>query len=158
MKLMRNLLLIAIALIVPAGVANATPTGDPSVIINRVSTGDAITFSSNSLTNPLVITLNSHGLLPTEDLDYTGSAQNNFFIALAGSLPFEQFSCQSNVFTGCDFISTVNTQFSNDVELEFLGPLNPGMFTIEVTSTPEPGTIVLLLTGGVLLIGLGRRW
>lgn len=158
MKL-RYLLLIAIVLVVPAQFASASPV-DPTVIINRVSIGDAITFSSNSITNPLVIMLNSQGLLPSTDLDYTGPAQQNLFIALAGSLPFEAFDCgKSNVFTGgCKFISTVGTTFSNDVEIEFLGPLEPGFFTIEVDATPEPGTIVLLLTGGVLLIGLGRRW
>ncbi|HEV2420280.1 MAG TPA: PEP-CTERM sorting domain-containing protein [Candidatus Acidoferrales bacterium] len=157
MKL-RYLLLVAFALIVPAQFANASPV-DPTIIVNRLVGGDALTFSSNSITNPLVITLNSQGLLPTEDLDYTGPATTNLFIALADSLPFEAFDCgPSNIFTGCKFISTVGTPFSNDVEIELLGPLDPGYFSIEVTATPEPGTIVLLLTGGVLLVGLGRRW
>ncbi|HKF52854.1 MAG TPA: PEP-CTERM sorting domain-containing protein [Candidatus Acidoferrales bacterium] len=158
MKL-RHLLLVAFALVVPAQFASASPV-DPTVIINKILGGDAITFSTNSVTNPLVITLNSQGLLPQEDLDYTGTKTlTNFSIALADSLPFEEFDCQSNVFTGCKFVSTVGTPFSNDVEIEFLGPLTPGLFSIEVTPTPEPGTIVLLLTGGVLLagLGLGRR-
>ena len=161
MKL-RYLLLIAIALVIPAQFASATPV-DPTIIVNKLVGGDAITFSSNGSgapgqADPLVITLNSQGLLPTEDLDYTGPAQQNLYIALADSHPFEAFDCgPSNVFTGCKFLSTVGTAFSNDVEIELLGPLTPGFFSIEVTATPEPGTIVLLATGGLLLIGLGRK-
>lgn len=156
MKL-RYLLFVAFALLALSQFASASPV-DPTIIVNKLTGGDALTFSSNSISSPLVIALSSQGLLPTEDLDYTGPAQQNLFIALAGSLPFEAFDCgPSNVFTGCKFISTVGTNFSNDVEIELLGPLTPGFFSIEVTATPEPGTIVLLLTGGVLLIGLGRR-
>lgn len=156
MKL-RYLLLVAFALIVPTQFASASPV-DPTIIVNKLIGGDAITFSMNSISDPLVIALNSQGLLPTVDLDYTGPAQQNLFIALSGSLPFEAFDCgPSNVFSGCKFISTVNTQFSNDVEIELLGPLTPGFFSVEVTATPEPGTIILLATGGLLLIGLGRK-
>lgn len=160
MKL-RYLLLFALALIVPIGHANASPV-DPSVIITKCKTTsgcDAITFSMNSVTDPLVITLNSQGLLPTEVLDYTGPTKTDLYIALADSLPYEDFDCPiTNAFRGCDTVSTVGTPFSDDVELKLLGPLLPGLYTIEVTATPEPSAMLLLLTGGALLIGLGRRW
>jgi hypothetical protein len=156
MKL-RCALVIAAALLIPAGFASASPI-DPSVIINHCLACDAITFSSNSITNPLVITLNSQGLLPTEEFDYTGPATTDLFVALADSLPYEDFNCPAtDAFRGCDIVSTVGTPFSDDVELKLLGPLDPGMYTIEVTATPEPSTMLLLLTGGALLIGLGRR-
>ncbi len=155
MKL-RYALLIALACLVAAPFAQASPV-DPSIILNKKG-GDATVFSKNSVTDPLVITLNSQGLLPTEYLDYTGPTQQNLYIALAGSLPFEQFDCVSNIFTGFDAVSTVGTPFSDDVELEFLGTLQAGTYSIEIASTPEPATIFLLLTGGAMLIGFGRKW
>ncbi len=156
MKL-RYALLIALACLFAAPFAQASPV-DPSVIVNKKG-GDAITFSKNSITDPLVITLNAQGLLPLEYIDYTGPTRQNLYIALAGSLPFETFTCgPSNIFTGCDLVSTVGTAFSDDVELKFLGTLTAGTYGIQVSSAPEPATILLLLTGGAMLIGFGRKW
>lgn len=156
MKL-RFALLVAAALIIPAGFANADPVGnDPSVIINHSST-DATIFSKNSVTDPLVITLNSQGLAPVESFEYIGTKSlNKLYVQLDGALQLEQFDCVSNIFSGCGSFNTGN---NNDVGLIFEdGTLSHDeTFTVAV-ATPEPGTIALVLTGGALLMGFGRRW
>lgn len=157
MKL-RCALLGALALLIPAGLASASPI-DPSVIINHCVVCDATTFTMNSVTDPLVITLNSQGLAPSQTFEYTGTATlTKLYVELVGALAREEFDCQSNIFTGgCGSFST---GVGNDVGLIFEGGrlTHDEDFTAIVTPAPEPGTIVLLLTGGALLIGLGRRW
>jgi hypothetical protein len=155
MKL-RCLLLIAVALIIPAGFASATPV-DPSVIING-GPKDATTFSMNSVTDPLVITLNAEGLAAIESFEYTGAKTlTKLYVQLDGALPLEEFDCVSDIFTGC---GGFNTGVSDDEGLIFEdGKLyHDELFTAEVAAAPEPGTVVLVLTGSLLLIGLGRRW
>lgn len=155
MKL-RCALLFALALLIPAGLASASPV-DPSVIINHCIFCDASTFATNSVTSPLVIMLNSQGLAPLQTFEYTGTATlKKLYVELVGALPLEQFDCLSDIFTGC---GSFNTGVNNEVGLIFEdGTLSHDeVFTAEV-GTPEPGTIVLLLTGGALLIGLARRW
>lgn len=156
MKL-RYLLLIAIAVIIPAQFASAS-SADPTVIVNRCNDCDAVMFSSNSALDPLVVTLNSQGLFPSETFEYTGTKTlTELFVELVGATTGEQFFCKSDIFTGpC---GSFVTGLSDADGLIFTGGslTHDELFTLEV-ATPEPGTIVLLLTGGVLLIGLGRRW
>lgn len=155
MKL-RYALLVALALVFSAQFAKATPV-DPSVIINR-SPLDATTFSMNSVTNPLLITLNSQGMAPLESFEYTGATTlTKLYVELDGALPLEQFDCISDIFTGCGSFST---GAGDEVGLVFEdGRLVPGeLFSVQVAALPEPATIVLLLTGGALLIGFGRKW
>lgn len=153
MKL-RYVWLFALVLVIPAGFANATPV-DPSVIINRTPL-DATTFSVNSVTHPLVIMLNAQGMASLQSFEYTGTNPlTKLFVELDGALPLEQFDCISDIFTGC---GSFNTGVSDEVGLIFKdGTLSHNeMFTVAV-ATPEPSTIILLLTGGLPLIGLGRR-
>lgn len=153
MKL-RYALLIAFALVFSAQFANATPV-DPSVIINRTSL-DATTFSTNSVSNPLIITLNSQGFAPLQTFQYTGTTPlTQLFVELDGALPLEQFDCVSNIFTGC---GTFNTGVGDEVGLIFKdGTLFPDdLFSAEVTA-PEPATLLLLLTGGAMLLGFARK-
>jgi hypothetical protein len=154
MKL-RFLLFVALALMIPVGFASATPV-DPSVIING-GPHDATTFSMNSVTDPLVIMLNAQGLAPLESFEYTGTKTlTKLYVQLDGALPLEEFDCVSNIFKEC---GGFNTGVSDDEGLIFEdGTLTQDeQFTVEV-ATPEPATIVLLLTGGLLLIGFGRKW
>lgn len=41
--------------------------------------------------------------------------------------------------------------------LEFVGPDNPGLIPVAVSTTPEPGTMALLGSGLVALAGMARR-
>jgi hypothetical protein len=151
---LRYLLLFALALTIPAGFVHANPV-DPSVIINKTSS-DATTFSMNSVNDPLVIMLNSQGLASLQSFEYIGTAPlTKLFVELDGTLPLEQFDCVSNIFTECGSFST---GVGDEVGLIFEdGTLSQNeMFTVEV-ATPEPGTMVLLLTGALPLIGFGRR-
>ena len=161
MKL-RHLLLFALVLLIPAGLTYANPV-DPSVIINRAG-GDLVKFSMNSMADPLVIDLNNHGLTTSPDFfQYTGTATlTELFVVLDEVIPGETFSCKSNIFTGdCEsFIPMpgVGTDGDHD-ELGFEFTLGPGgiglmqndVFSVQV-ATPEPGTIILLLTGAIPLI------
>ena len=157
MKLRCALLVAAaFALFIPVGFASASPV-DPSVIINHCLLCDATTFSMNSVNDPLVIMLNSEGLAPTETFEYTGAKTlTRLYVELVGALPLEQFDCVSDIFTGC---GSFNTGVTNEVGLIFEdGKLTQDEFFTAAVGTPETGTIVLLLTGGALLIGLGRKW
>lgn len=152
---LRYLLLSALVLLVPAGLAHATPVGDPSVVINRVPV-DATTFTMNSITDPLVIVLNGQGLSSIETFDYEGTAPlHELFVELEGALPLEQFNCVSDIFTAC---GSFNTGEANDIGLIFEdGTLSKGdTFTVEVAA-PEPGTMVLFLIGALALFGFAHR-
>lgn len=160
---MRHLLLFAIVLLIPAGLTYANPV-DPSVIINRG--GDPTSFSTNSITDPLVIDLNSQGLAAPQSFQYTGTATlTELFVVLDEVIPGEQFFCQSDIFTGpCgSFIPAAGADGDKD-ELGLIFTLGTGgtglmqndVFSVAV-ATPEPGTMILLLTGALPLIGFGRR-
>ena len=153
--------LLGLAFSANAAFADPVPVNpmDPTVIINKTDPPMFISFSKDTKTDPLTINL-VDGILPMTTYKWEGgSPLTTFYVALSDSLPFEPFDCSSNIFKKCEFISTVGTPLSNDVEFEFFGggSISPQeSFTVAV-ATPEPGTIVLLATG-VLLIGLGRRW
>ncbi|HKV28859.1 MAG TPA: PEP-CTERM sorting domain-containing protein [Candidatus Acidoferrales bacterium] len=160
------LVAVVVALLIPVGFANADPSlADPTVIINKSldppCNAVACFDNTNSKANPLIVAL-VNGLLPPTSFDYTGPGPlTSFFIAFSGALPFEPFTCSSDIFQSCGFVNTVNTPFSQDVELFFTnGTLNPGDgITAQVAATPEPGTIALLLTGCLPLFLLARkRW
>ena len=148
--------LVGLGLLLSAGVAFAGPV-DPTVIINKKDPSTVTTFSSNSVTDPLVINL-VDGLASLEGFEYTGTKTlTELFIQLDGALTDEQFACVSNIFTGCGAFSTGS---GDEVGLIFSdGKITSGEeFTVAVTATPEPAPIVLVLTGGLLLAGLARRW
>jgi hypothetical protein len=151
-----GVLLAGLGLLLSAGAAFAGPV-DPTVIINKKDPSTVTTFSSNTVTDPLVINL-VDGLASLEGFEYTGKTTlSKLFVQLDGALTDEQFACESTIFTGCGAFSTGS---GDEVGLIFSdGKITSGEeFTVEVTSTPEPAPIVLLLTGGLLLAGLSRRW
>jgi hypothetical protein len=154
---MLYVLLAGLGLFLSASAAFAGPV-DPTVIINKKDPSTVTTFSSNSVTDPLVINL-VDGLASLEGFEYTGTKTlTELFIQLDGALTDEQFACVSNIFTGCGAFSTGS---GDEVGLIFSdGKITSGEeFTVAVTSsTPEPAPIVLVLTGGLLLAGLSRRW
>ncbi|MGB6483029.1 MAG: hypothetical protein WBE86_06030 [Candidatus Acidiferrales bacterium] len=169
MKL-RYLLLIAVALIIPAGFANATPAGDPSVIINR-SPLDATPF-----TGTFNVTLDSDG-----GADVTFENALSFDITSLTvqftdvQIPTGDNTCSSDIFSSCAInIVAINRQnFTLTEDFDFSGgDITPGeMFSFAAAGftnaspnvvvslpTPEPRPLVLLLTGGLLLAGLARKW
>lgn len=160
-------LIIGLGLIFSANVARADASPvDPTVIINGVdpscSTSGVTCFATNSISNPIVMGLDSNGLLAPITFVYNGnSTLTELFVAFSDSLPFESFTCASNIFTSCGFVSTVGTPLSNDVELFFKGgELTSGEgFSVQVSPTPEPSAALLLLTGMLPIMIFGRnRW
>lgn len=167
MKL-RYLLLIATVLMIPTGFANATPAGDPSVIINR-SPADATPFSGF-----FSVTLDDDGGANVIFQNALNIDITQLTVQFEVPFPTGVNTCSSDIFSSCgvQFVS-INDQTDLLTE-DFVfsgGSITPDeMFSFAAagfvganpnvdisSSTPEPGTIVLLLTGGVLLIGLGRR-
>jgi PEP-CTERM motif len=163
MKL-RSLLFVAVALMIPAGFANATPV-DPSVIING-SPKDATPF-----TGMFDVTLVSGAANVTFqnalDVDIT-----QLTVQFKVPFPTGVNTCSSDIFSSCgvSFVAVVGDFVTEDFVFGGGGSITPGeMFSFSamgftganpnvlVSSTPEPATIVLLLTGGLLLIGFGRR-
>ena len=175
MKLRYALLVAAAAaLLIPAGFASADPVGDPSVIINR-SPKDATPF-----TGSFNVTLDSDGGAEVTfenalSVDITG-----LIVQFQVPLPTGVNTCSSTIFKTCgvqdisfntktgflteDFVFSGGSIPTEDSGLDpffsfaaagFVGA-NPNV-NISLP-TPEPGTIALLLTGGLLMFGLGRRW
>lgn len=157
----------AIGILIPAGFATADPVPfDPTVVVNSTDPTcgvDVICFSSNSVSNPIIVSL-VNGLLPAVQFEYanadgstTGLAPlSELFIALGGALPFEEFGCSSDIFASCSFINTFNTSLSSDVELKFFnGTLDPGAGLTVAVVVPEPSSIVLMLTGFFSLVLIG---
>jgi hypothetical protein len=159
MKL-RYLLLFALVLIIPAGYANAGPI-DPSVIINKCKSCDAISFTMDTKSMPLIVTL-INGQLPFTPYQWEGqSPLTTFYIALADPQQGELLTCSSNIFKMCGTIVNIpGTPLGNDVEYEFYdlystnSPIVTGeTFSAQVTS-PEPSTGSMLFIDGMVLIGL----
>lgn len=154
-------LLLGIGFLFSAGSAIATPAPiDPSVIINRTP-HDAITFSTNSITNPLVIDL-VNGFSPAISFEYTGTNPlTKLFVQLDGAFPLETFFCQSDIFTGdC---GSFNTGSSTEDGLIFQRKkgTNEEITTDEefsvAVAAPEPGTLLLVLSGLALFPFLRKR-
>ncbi|MGC1105242.1 MAG: PEP-CTERM sorting domain-containing protein [Candidatus Acidiferrales bacterium] len=167
MKL-RYLLLVAVALIIPAGFANATPAGDPSVIINR-SPLDATPF-----TGMFNVTLDDDGGANVTFENALNVDITQLTVQFEVPFPTGVNTCSSDIFSSCG-VSFVSINDKTDfVTEDFVfsgGAITPDEnfsfsaagFTganpnVLISSTPEPRTIVLLLTGGLLLIGFGRKW
>lgn len=166
MKL-RYALLIALACLFAAPFAKATPV-DPSVIINR-SPLDATPF-----TGSFTVTLDSDGganivFQNALDVDIT-----QLIIQFQVPLPTGLNTCSSDIFSTC---GVQNVAFDKQTDLlteDFIftgGSISPnGDFSFSaagftganpnviVSDAPEPATILLLLTGGAMLIGFGRKW
>lgn len=168
MKL-RYIRLIAAAamLLIPVGFANADPVGDPSVIINRAT--DATPF-----TGSFTVTLDNDG---GADVTFTNALSfdiTGLVIQFQVPLPTGVNTCSSDIFSIC---GVQDIAFSSTTDLlteDFVfsgGSITPGEnFSFAAAGfvganpnvnislpTPEEGTLVLLLTGG-LLIGLSRKW
>ncbi|HVB35956.1 MAG TPA: PEP-CTERM sorting domain-containing protein [Candidatus Acidoferrales bacterium] len=162
---------LALALLIPAGFAVASPAslpGDPSVIINKTAS-DATPF-----TGSFDVTLVDGGadivFQNTLSVDIT-----SLVIQFQVPLPTGTNTCASDIFSACGF---QNVSFNEETGLlteNFVfggGDITPGeLFSFSadgffganpnatISSTPEPGTILLLLTGGIPLLGFGRkRW
>ena len=163
MKL-RSLLFIAVALMIPAGFASATPV-DPSVIING-SPKDATPFTG--MFDVTLVGGNANVVFENElDVDIT-----QLTVQFMVPFPTGVNTCSSDIFSSCgvSFLSVVGKFVTEDFVFGGGGSIKPDEFfslsamgftganpNVLVTSTPEPTTVVLLLTGGLLLIGFSRR-
>ena len=162
-----RLLFVAVALMIPAGFASATPI-DPSVIINR-SPLDATPF-----TGMFDVTL-SNGSANVVFENALNVAITQITVQFQVPLPTGLNTCSSDIFSGCgvedlsfnsvtkllteDFVFTGGS-IAPDQDFSFsaMGFTGANPNVVVSSSTPEPGTIVLLLTGGALLIGFSRKW
>ncbi|MHB8639029.1 MAG: PEP-CTERM sorting domain-containing protein [Candidatus Acidiferrales bacterium] len=165
------LTVLAVALLIPAGFAVASPAslpGDPSVIINKTAL-DATPF-----TGSFDVTLVDGGadivFQNTLTVDIT-----SLIVQFQVPLPTGTNTCASDIFSACGIQNVSFDQTTGLLTENFVfggGAITPGeMFSFSadgffganpdarISTTPEPGTILLLLTGGVPLLGFGRkRW
>ncbi|MGB6719016.1 MAG: PEP-CTERM sorting domain-containing protein, partial [Candidatus Acidiferrales bacterium] len=156
-----------VALMIPAGFASATPV-DPSVIING-SPHDATPF-----TGMFDVTLVG-GAADVTFENVLSVAITQITVQFQVPLPTGLNTCSSDIFSTCGVqdvsYNSVTKLLTEDFVFMGGGSIAPGEdfsfaamgFTganpnVLVSSTPEPATIVLLLTGGALLIGFGRKW
>jgi hypothetical protein len=168
----------ALGLLMPAGFANASAVTDPTVIINKTdpscSSSGVICFHSIFGVGAVELDL-VNGLLPSEDLEYAGDRFNphdsltTLFVILDGVLPNEKYTCSSNVFSDCSLVFpwdisgfTWGKDWRKFDVFEFTDPtstISSGAGFEASVTTPEPGTLLLLLSGLVPVIGFGRkRW
>lgn len=164
MKL-RYALLIALACLFAAPFAQASPV-DPSVIVNKKG-GDPI------FTGSFTVTLDSDG---GADITFTNGLDvpiTQLTIQFTGVPIPTTSSCGGTAFLKCE-IETAAITGPHTVTEDFIfldGDILPGEgfefvaagFTganpnATISTTPEPATIFLLLTGGAMLIGFGRKW
>jgi hypothetical protein len=143
---------VGVALVLVANVAFAD--SDPSVIINK-TTDPSMIITANSPSDPLVLDL-VNGVSPTISFEYVGptatSTLTELFVQLDNAQPLEEFSCQSDIFTGA--CGSFNTGISNDVGLIFTG----GTITSGedfYAQVPEPRSWILLLCSMLALVALG---
>lgn len=155
-------LLIGCGLLLLANAAHGSPAStDPSVIINRCSTCDALTFSTNSLLDPLTIDL-VDGLFPPDAFQYTGTATLfDFYVLIEGALPGETFSCSSDIFTGpCYNLPPTGNILGYDLVIFTSQSGDTGLAAGEnitaAVSTPEPSLMLQLLLGLLFVVSL--RW
>lgn len=163
------LILAAVALLIPAGLANADPVGDPSVIINR-SPSDATPF-----TGSFNVTLDDDGGADVVFQNALSFDITELIIQFQVPLPTGVNTCSSDIFASCG-VQDISFNSKTDLLTEDFvfsgGSIGQGeMFSFAAAGfvganpnvnislpTPEPGTIALLLTGGLLMIGIARRW
>lgn len=157
--------LIALALLIPAGFANAAPV-DPSVIINR-TTSDATPFTGLfdvTLTNGNAKVLFENAL----NVDIS-----EVIVQFEVPLPTGLNTCSSDIFSKCGVESIAFDSKTNLLTEDFVftgGVITPDeLFSFSATgftganpiaavsTTPEPGTMILLLTGALPLLGFARK-
>ncbi|MHB8411190.1 MAG: hypothetical protein ACYDDI_04500 [Candidatus Acidiferrales bacterium] len=164
MKL-RYALLIALALMLSAGLARANPV-DPTVILNDPPDMDVSSscpanaiclFGLPSIPPTIVLQL-VNGFFPPISFQYTGPTANTFFVVLDDVLPGETFTCSSN-FLSCSLVCTNIDIFDGDsIMFAFTGTLQTGTTLTAAVSTPEPSLISQLLIGIVPLFFFGRKY
>lgn len=160
----------ATALLIPVGFASADQVGDPSVIINR-SPSDATPF-----TGSFNVMLDDDGGADVVFQNALSFDITELIIQFQVPLPTGVNTCSSTIFKTCgvqDISFNTKTGFltedfvfgggglispSEDFSFSAAGFVGANPNVNISLPTPEPGTIVLLLTGGLLIIGLGRRW
>lgn len=150
-------LIVGCGLLLSANAALGSPAStDPSVIINRCSNCDALTFSQNSLLDPLTINL-VDGLFPPDVFEYTGTAAlSDFYVLIEGALPGETFSCSSDIFTGpCYNLPATGNILGYDLVIftSLAGgtDLTAGESISASVSAPEPSLMLQLLLGLLFL-------
>jgi hypothetical protein len=164
---LRYLLLFALALLIPAGFVHANPV-DPSVIINKTS------LDATAFTGLFDVTLGADGGADVTFINALSFDITTLTIQFQVPLPTGVNTCSSDIFSTCGVEALSFNSQTNLLTEDFVfsgGTITPGeLFSFSAagftganpnvvvsSTTPEPGTIVLLLTGALPLIGLGRR-
>lgn len=178
---MRAVLAIAALVggLIPVGFAKADSTPiDPTVVINSTdptctTSGVTCFFSMNGVAAIELDLVN--GLLPPTEFEYGGdlidpvNTLSKLFVVLDGIAPGLSYTCSSNIFSNCSQVtlslvpswdcgSDWGSELNNFLVFEFTGgSLSSGGGIEASVTTPEPGTMLLLLTGVVPLFLFGRR-
>ena len=156
----RYALLIALALMLFAGLAKAGPV-DPTVILNdppAAASSSSCPANTICLFVPVAVLQLVNGFFPQTSFLYTGPATSTFFVVLDDVLPGETFTCSSN-FLSCSLVSTSIDIFDGDsVMFAFNGTLKTGTTVTAAVSTSEPSLISQLLIGIVPLFFFGRKY
>jgi len=157
---LRYALLIALALVLSAGLAKAGPV-DPTVILNDpppAASSSSCPENTICLFVPVAVLQLVNGFFPQTSFLYTGLTTTTFFVVLDDVLPGETFTCSSN-FLSCSLVSTgIDFLDGDSVMFVFTGTIESGTALTVAVSTPEPSLISQLLIGIVPLFFFGRKY
>jgi hypothetical protein len=171
MRFLKMLCLVAVVGLMSAAAVKAdSAPGDPKFLISKPgdpvcppASGDYVCFSDNSAADPLfVAALNT----PFEFVyDGPGTLEDLFVSFLQGPLG-TNYTCGSvDIFTTmpCELTSVAEHNGQPTFGFEFFGSITDGLTTGQgvtaVLESPEPGSMLLLLSMGLPAIGFARkRW
>jgi hypothetical protein len=172
MRFLKILCLVAVVGLMSAAAVKAdSAPGDPKFLLSKPSDpvcppaggADYVCFADNSAVDPLFVAdLNT----PFEFVyDGPGTLENLFVSFLKGPLG-TNYTCGSvDIFVTlpCEMTSVADHDGQETLGFEFFGSvtdnLTPGQGVVGVLESPEPGSMLLLLSMGLPAIGFARkRW
>jgi hypothetical protein len=172
MRFLKMLCLVAVVGLMSAAAVKAdSAPGDPKFLLSKPgdpvcpppSGAGYVCFPDNSAADPLFVAdLNT----PFEFVyDGTGTLEDLFVSFLKGPLGTNYTCASVGIFTSapCELTSVADHDGQETLGFEFFGSitdnLTPGQGVVGTLESPEPGSMLLLLSMGLPAIGFARkRW